>query len=333
MNNIHTHLDDPRRRADTGAASLFHHLIHGLAWTGLALQLACSSGAHVEATGASLPAVGSATESRFDVRGAPTPVVTQGRGPTVVLVHGALSDRRTWAPQMEQLASRGLRVVAYDQRYFGTSAWGSNWPAFGVRTHADDLAALIGQLGVGPVHVVGWSYSGQVVLDLALRHPHLVRSAFVYEPAHPTFVTDAQRQKAIGEDAARVFGPAAEASRSGDNATSAGSLLDAVAESDGFFAGLPAGARQVVLDNARTMPLLLAQPDAPISCDELRRIQAPVAVVSGGEVRPFFRLIADAAASCLAQPRRIVVPGAKHMWPGLAPDTFAATVADFVRQP
>jgi hypothetical protein len=35
-----------------------------------------------------------------------------------------------------------------------------------------------------------------------------------------------------------------------------------------------------------------------ISCEQLGRIQAPVAIVRGGKSRPFFRHIADAAMRC-----------------------------------
>src|SRR5699024_12671728 len=40
----------------------------------------------------------------------------------------------------------------------------------------DALAALLDTMGVeGPVDVLGWSAGGNIVLQLAIDHPHLVR--------------------------------------------------------------------------------------------------------------------------------------------------------------
>ena len=43
-------------------------------------------------------------------------------------------------------------------------------------------------------HLVGWSYGADVVLVLAVQHPELVRSLFLYEPAMATFVSNFWRR-------------------------------------------------------------------------------------------------------------------------------------------
>ena len=47
---------------------------------------------------------------------------------------------------------------------------------------AEDLATLIGTLGLPAAHVVGHSYGAYVALLLALRHPEIVRSLVLSEP-------------------------------------------------------------------------------------------------------------------------------------------------------
>ena len=101
--------------------------------------------------------------------------------PALLLVHGWGGDGREWSPHAEALADR-FRVLVPDLRGHGRSEVPDegNTPT----AMADDLAALIGVLGAGPVTAVGHSMGGQVVNLLAVRHPHFVRSVIALDPAH-----------------------------------------------------------------------------------------------------------------------------------------------------
>lgn len=268
----------------------------------------------------------------MEVNGTRLPWVEQGRGEPVVFVNPAVADHRTWEHHLAALASRNYRAIAYSQRYFGTALWDSNWPAFGVQTHAEDLAAFISGLNAGPVHLVAWSYSGHTVLHVASKNPELVRSAFVFEPGVPSYVGDPAALKALGEDAGATFGAAAKAIEAGDLAASVRELIDGVGERKGTFDGQPAAVKAIQLDNARTMPLLFADKAPPLSCAQLAQIKPPVAMVRSAEGRPFFRLIAEAGARCLADAEYIVVPsgGHMHLWPGADVAGFNATLAGFL---
>ena len=70
-------------------------------------------------------------------------VVSEGEGPTVVLVHGSWTDHRTWALVVPHL-SDSYRVVRYDRRGHSRSPWAEPVPR---RQDEDDLAALIEELG------------------------------------------------------------------------------------------------------------------------------------------------------------------------------------------
>src|SRR5262245_2373845 len=118
---------------------------------------------------------------KVSVNGMSFAYVQEGSGPPVVLVHGSMSDYREWSGQMAPLA-RHYRVIAYSRRYHwpnlqpGTDADASQ------ERQADDLAAIIKAMGIAPAHIVGHSYGGAVVLNLALRHPELVRTLVLAEP-------------------------------------------------------------------------------------------------------------------------------------------------------
>lgn len=103
------------------------------------------------------------------------------RAPALLLVHGWGGDGREWSPHAEALAGR-FRVAVPDLRGHGRSPVPDedNTPVH----MADDLAALVGSLGTGPVIAVGHSMGGQVVNLLAVRHPSLVRSVVALDPAH-----------------------------------------------------------------------------------------------------------------------------------------------------
>jgi pimeloyl-ACP methyl ester carboxylesterase len=92
----------------------------------------------------------------------------QGDGPSVVLLHGYVGNRRTWRRQLEELSDE-FTVVAWDAPGFG----GSSDPPEGFRLadFADCLAAFIDALGLGRTHVVGLSFGGALALELYHRHP------------------------------------------------------------------------------------------------------------------------------------------------------------------
>jgi pimeloyl-ACP methyl ester carboxylesterase len=101
-----------------------------------------------------------------------------GRGPLLVLVHGAGDDSRVWRPQLVALADE-FTVVAWDEPGSGRS---SDVPAaFGLADYAYCLAALIDGLALGPAHVVGLSWGGTVVQELYRHRPELVATLILVD--------------------------------------------------------------------------------------------------------------------------------------------------------
>ncbi len=92
--------------------------------------------------------------------------------PAVLLLHGwtASADINFW-PAYASLAE-SYRVIALDQRGHGRGLRSTE--PFSLEDCADDAAALLEQLGVGRVIVVGYSMGGPVGLLLARRHPGTV---------------------------------------------------------------------------------------------------------------------------------------------------------------
>lgn len=96
-----------------------------------------------------------------------------GRGDPVLLLHGGFMCAETWAAQIPALA-RDYRVIAADSRGHGRTTLGEGPLTY--RRMAGDAAELIRRLGLGRVHLIGWSDGGCIGLALALERPELVRS-------------------------------------------------------------------------------------------------------------------------------------------------------------
>lgn len=98
-----------------------------------------------------------------------------GRGPLLLLIHGAEADHTMFLGLMDALAD-DFCMVAYDQRDSGSTGNGS--APYDLETLAGDAAALIRFLletsGESRVHVYGTSFGGQIAQVLAARHSHLV---------------------------------------------------------------------------------------------------------------------------------------------------------------
>ncbi|MES2649834.1 MAG: alpha/beta hydrolase [Bacteroidota bacterium] len=81
-----------------------------------------------------------------------------GSGKPVILIHGWPLSREMWEYQLEDLVNAGLRVIKYDRRGFGKS--GKPWSGYDYDSLTEDLAALIDQLDLHNITLVGFSMGG-----------------------------------------------------------------------------------------------------------------------------------------------------------------------------
>ena len=87
------------------------------------------------------------------------------------------------------------------------------------------------------------------------------------------------------------------------------------------------------MDNARTIALLFAEPDAPpVTCAQLREIKVPVMVMRGERSRALSQSN-ETLLSCLREgAANVVVPDAPHMWYPVNPDAGAKAILSFIDQ-
>lgn len=100
---------------------------------------------------------------------------------TLLLVHGFTCDSHDWSWQLPRLVEC-FRVIAVDLRGHGRSSAPPS--GYSAKDLAADLAALLGQIGAGPVIAVGHSLGGVVVSALAVERPDLVTAVVCVDPAY-----------------------------------------------------------------------------------------------------------------------------------------------------
>lgn len=92
-----------------------------------------------------------------------------GDGEPVVLIAGFGAGRGYWRRMVPLLD--GYRVVTLDNRGVGETSYDGE---FTIEDMADDVAAVLDDLGIGRAHVVGWSMGSHIARKLASRHPDRV---------------------------------------------------------------------------------------------------------------------------------------------------------------
>jgi pimeloyl-ACP methyl ester carboxylesterase len=103
----------------------------------------------------------------IDIDGLRIAYTRAGRGPPLVLLHGAPCDSRIWQWMVPDLL-RDHTVIAWDAPGFGQSSdIDDSWRA---RQFADALAAFLASLGVDRPHVVGHSFGSMLALAFYEHH-------------------------------------------------------------------------------------------------------------------------------------------------------------------
>lgn len=126
-----------------------------------------------------------------------------GTGDTTLLfVHGWCISKEYWQPQVD-FFSPNYTVVTIDLPGFGQSGKINNSWSF--KDYTDNVKAVIGQLGLKNVIVIGHSMSGDIMLDLSNRYPQLLTGIVGIDNLHEPAVPLSEQSRADAEAFFSVF--------------------------------------------------------------------------------------------------------------------------------
>jgi pimeloyl-ACP methyl ester carboxylesterase len=93
-----------------------------------------------------------------------------GQGTPVIFVHEFAGDLRSWEPQLRHFGQR-YRAICYNARGYPPSDVPEQPSSYSQSRAADDILAVLDQLGIAKAHVVGLSMGGFATLHFGFRHP------------------------------------------------------------------------------------------------------------------------------------------------------------------
>jgi pimeloyl-ACP methyl ester carboxylesterase len=253
--------------------------------------------------------------------------------PPMVLVMGLGAQLLGWPEGFcELLAGRGFRVIRFDNRDVGLSdhldhlgevdlpglmRGDLSTVRYGLSDLVDDLAGLIGALGLAPAHLVGASMGAGISQQLAVDRPELVRSlasimsttsdrsvghSTIENPADLVVPPGADRETAIAADARlhRLIGSPGGATSDEELVRRATAAYDRAHDPAGLFRQLAANAT------------------APDRTEALRAVRIPTVVIHG-EDDPLVNVSGGrAVAAAVPGAELTVIPGMGHDLPEFA---------------
>lgn len=246
--------------------------------------------------------------------------VAEGSGPPLVLIHGTAADGEQWAPARAPLRD-ACTVVTLDLAGSGRTT--DDGGPLTLAALADEVAAVIAAVGLGPAHVAGHSLGAVVASAVAGRHPARVRSVLL----HAGWVRSDAHLRALFALHATVL---AEAPRR------FAELLVATALSPAFLDRLGDEARAELV--ARLADGLAAGTDRQLALDavadvgaELTRVRAPVLLIASDQDQLIPRHHHVALQAALPH-ARVATVTAGHGAPFEALDELVSLIAGFVAE-
>jgi len=116
----------------------------------------------------------------------------QGGGAPILVLHGGGQTRHAWEESCARLGELGYDVTALDMRGHGESDW-SPTQSYGLDDFADDVVAVLPQLGWERAALLGFSLGGLVSLHLTARRPELCAALLLVDVA-PRLETEGVRR-------------------------------------------------------------------------------------------------------------------------------------------
>ncbi|MFN3400294.1 MAG: alpha/beta fold hydrolase [Ferrovibrio sp.] len=247
----------------------------------------------------------------------------------LLLVHGSLCDQRIWTAQMAAFAGH-YRVLALSLRHFWPEQWDGTGNGYEIRQHAEDIAALIAHLDVGPVHLLGHSRGGHVCFRVAQHYPELIRALILAEPGGQLDPALADHgAPAPGADLGRMFEDSANLIAGGETDAGLELFVTAVGGPKAWKYATE-GFKAMARDNAMTIIGQAREARLTFMKAEIENIDMPVLLIGGALTRGHFPKVLDAMQRLMPGAERVTIEGAGHPMYEQRPAPFNDAVLGFL---
>lgn len=245
-----------------------------------------------------------------------------GDGPAVVLLHAFPLRAQQWDAQIEALSDR-FRFIAPDLMGFGSSSAPDDESLYSMDSYADDVAALLDELGLDKVVLVGLSMGGYIAFAFLRRHGDRV-SALVLADTKAEADPPAAIEKRTNQQAqVRAEGTAGLIEALG------GALLGEATRSKNPEV---VEATKRLMDNPHGgfVGALEAMKNRPDSTGELASISVPTLVIVGENDGVTPPDASRAMNEAIPGSRLVVIPESGHLSNLEAPEAFTGALGEFL---
>ena len=255
--------------------------------------------------------------------------VERGSGTPLILVHGSLSDYRTWLPLMAELSETN-RTIAVSLRHYYPELWDGKGDDFSLSQHADDVAAFIKTLNLGPVDLLGHSRGGVVSMLVASQHPELVNSLVLADPAPLwTMLSGNAKARKFLETRKTILQKTVKFYQAGNPEGGLETFVNYIAGPKAWEKTSDSR-RKSLRDNSWTLVSHLRDFETPLHCNNVSKISSRVLMITGERSAPIYGFMHSALQSCLKQTNNALIADAGHMMFHANPTAFTFEVQEFI---
>lgn len=256
--------------------------------------------------------------------------VREGRGQTLIFIHGAMGDWRSWEPQWKAFIEH-FDCISYSRRFSFPNQNRQASLHHSAIDEAQDLDQLLDFLKIDRAILVGSSYGGFTALALALKSPNRIQSVVAVEPPMMKYAYFTEEGCKIAENFRTVtIEPANLAFKSGDDLLAAQIMTGGI---NGASSQVVSGvAMERRLQNLQALKMIaLSTDEFPLlGPDQLSALPMPIMLFSGLNTQPVHRVIFDNLVAAMPNAKSVRVANAGHGVSRDQADFFNKSVLSFL---
>lgn len=254
--------------------------------------------------------------------------IEAGTGPALILIHGSMSDYREWSKQIGSFAQH-YHVIAYSRRYHWPNLPASDTDA-SLDRQVSDLLEIMKATGISKAHIVGHSLGGAIALVFTLRHPELVQSLTLAEPAVSGVLSKMPENDTVLKESQMIRARMKEVFATGNAEPIVKTYAMHVAPGD--FEKATPEERNMLIENANAFQMDFTSQRSPFTCEDAQKIKVPVLVLCGDQSPMGLQRIAETTARCIKGAKFVRISQATHWLQHDQPQLFNEEVFAFLRK-